>query len=143
MKYNDINLIETKKYKFNGWAWQILPNNLEEDFNPNEYIFDDIKDVAECFHTTSDNLEIIIKEEPIDLFLPQIHTILRTYKDFPRDKKRTKKVMREINKTGNLYPIYVENKDPNLFVMEGKHRLVAYILLGFKKIPVAYVSKKV
>jgi len=40
-------------------------------------------------------------------------------------------------------PMYVEQGDPDLFVMEGRHRMVAFWLAGMKIVPVAYASKKI
>lgn len=154
MKYIDI--IEKKKSKkrknkkatYTGWGW-IYPYGIggdpteivseSKDSNPTA---DDIASVAEWFHTTTDNLIINIVEEPITKFLKQIRELYNSYDKYPRDANRTKKIMKEIKNNNKIYPIYVENGDPSLFVMEGRHRMVAFMLLGFTTIPVAYVSKK-
>lgn len=137
MRYNDIKFLN---YRFNGHRWftgQLFESVLGK--NPTQ---DDILDVADWFHTTPDNLEIEIKQEPIEKFLKQIKEMYGTYSEFPKDAKRTKKIMREIESSGKTYPIYVQKDDDTLFVMEGRHRMVAFMLLGFKLIPVAYVSRK-
>lgn len=137
MRYTDIKF---SNYKFNGHKWfsgRLFESVLEK--NPTH---DDILDVADWFHTTPDNLEIEIKQEPIGKFLRQIHQMYSTYKEFPKDAKRTKKIMREIERSGKTYPVYVQKDDETLFVMEGRHRMVAFMLLGYKIIPVAYVSRK-
>jgi len=155
MKYVEINEKKRKKnktkksYRFAGYGWYGYPAQVIGDMeisenkilteNPSE---DDIKSVAEWFHTTIDNLEITLKSEPIVKFLDQIREMYNTYSEFPRDAARTKKIIKQIKLSDKLYPIYVENGDPRLFVMEGRHRMVAFMLLGYKTIPVAYVSKK-
>ena len=149
MKYIDIvekakRKKRKKSIRYTGWGW-IQPTSdaggISEATIANPTI-DDIRAVADWFHTTYDNLEINVVQEPITKFINQINMLYSTYGNFPKDSKRTKKIMKEIKNTDKLFPIYVENGDPSLFVMEGRHRMVAFMLLGFKEIPVAYVSKK-
>lgn len=40
-------------------------------------------------------------------------------------------------------PIYVEKDDPHNFIMEGRHRIVAFYLMGFKDVEVARCSLKI
>ena len=103
----------------------------------------DIKDVAEWLDTTPNNLTIEIIEEPIQKFINQITEMYQTYDEFPKDAKRTRNIIKSIKQTGKLYPIYVEKNDPHLFVMEGRHRMVAFWLLKLNRSPVAYVSIKI
>lgn len=153
MRWND--LIEAKKrkkskrnppiYFYGGWGWT---GSSEEGGDVSESrgsdpTADDIRDVAEWFHTTPDNLVIEITQEPISRFMKQIQDMYSSYSEFPKDAKRTKMIMKEIKQGGKLYPVYVSSDDQNEFVMEGRHRMVAFMLLGIKLIPVAWVSRKV
>lgn len=141
MTYDD--LITINKFKFNGHYWFNVPIIIAESSlsieNPTA---DDMKAVADWFHTTVDNLEITVVQEPIHKFINQIENMKQSYGTFPKDVKRTKKVISDIKSSNKLYPIYVEKNDPHFFIMEGRHRIVAFMILGIKTIPVAYVSKK-
>ena len=96
----------------------------------------DIESVAEWLDTSVANLKLTFKMEPIHKFEKQILEMLGTYDEFPKDVKRTKKIIGLINKTREVYPIFAEPK--HLFVMEGRHRVVAFGLLDIKEIPVFY-----
>lgn len=154
MKYIEINEKNCKKktknkFQFTGYGWYGYPEQVtgDMDISENEMLMenptaDDIKLVAEWFHTTIDNLSIEIKYEPITKFLNQIKEMYNSYTKFPKDAARTRKIIKQIKSSKKLFPIYVEKGDTRLFVMEGRHRMVAFMLLGYKIIPVAYVTKK-
>ena len=102
----------------------------------------DIADAAEWINTTPANLQIEHTQEPIEKYLTQIKEMYGTFDEFPQDKQKTNKIIKLIKAGAPVYPIYVEKGDSDLFVMEGRHRMVAFWLLGMKTIPVAYVSVK-
>ena len=102
----------------------------------------DINDVAEWLGTTPDRVEMRIVEEPIEKFLPQIKEMYSTYEEYPQDAERTNKILKLLKAGKEPLPIYVEVDDNHKFVMEGRHRMVAFWLAGLKHIPVAYVKKK-
>jgi hypothetical protein len=102
----------------------------------------DLKDVAEWMSTTSDKLNIVVKQEPIEKFIKQIREMYGTYDEFPEDEERTNRILKLLKRGAKPLPMYVEANDPDLFVMEGRHRMVAFWLAGMKTIPVAYVSVK-
>lgn len=129
-------------------AWQLIQKVtgtqlVGQEFN--EDAFDhqpqDLVDVAEWLNTTPDNVKIEVKQEPISKFVNQIKEMYSTFDEFPVDKARTDKIVTAIKSGEKPLPVYVEINDPNLFVMEGRHRMVAFYLLGMKQIPVAYASK--
>lgn len=109
------------------------------EYNHNE---SDLEDVADWLQTTKENLHIEIVYEPIEKFKKQIIEMYDTYDEFPKDGKRTNRILKMLGKGEKPLPIYVEKNDPYLFVMEGRHRMVAFYLYNMEKIPVAYVSKK-
>lgn len=102
----------------------------------------DLKDVSEWLDTSVDNIKVELKKEPISKFEKQIKEMYSTYDEFPKDEKRTNKILNQLKEGEKALPIYVEKNDKNLFVMEGRHRMVAFWLHEMKEIPVAYVSKK-
>ena len=102
----------------------------------------DLKDVSEWLGTSADNVKIELKKEPISKFEKQIKEMYGTYDEFPKDAKRTNKILNQLKRGEEVLPIYVEKNDKHLFVMEGRHRMVAFWLNKMKEIPVAYVSKK-
>ena len=98
----------------------------------------DLEAAAEWLGQNDINIDLI--EEPIELFMPQIKEMYDTYKEFPNDSKRTKNILEKLKRGEPEYPIYVKKGDSHRFVMEGRHRMVAFWLVGLKNIPVAYVS---
>ena len=103
---------------------------------------DDLSSVADWMDTTVDNLVVNVKQEPIDKFITQIREMYGTYGEFPKDEQRTNRILKLLKQGAEPMPIYVEANDPDLFVMEGRHRMVAFWLAGMKTIPVAFVSIK-
>lgn len=110
---------------------------LTESIDPTQQ---DLKDVAHWMSTTPGKLQITIKQEPIEKFIKQIREMYGTYDEFPEDEERTERILNLLKNGAKPLPIYVEATDPDLFVMEGRHRMVAFWLAGMKTIPVAYVS---
>lgn len=102
----------------------------------------DLKDVAEWLRTTVDDLDIEYRKESIDLYLKSAREMLESYDEFPQDKKRTDKIIKLLKKGEEALPIYVEKNDEHNFVMEGRHRMVAFYLLGYQEILVARVQSK-
>lgn len=110
---------------------------LIESIDPTQQ---DLKDVADWLNTTPDNLKIVVKQEPIEKFIKQIREMYGTYDEFPEDEERTNRILKLLKQGAQPKPIYVEATDPDLFVMEGRHRMVAFWLAGMTTIPVAYAS---
>jgi hypothetical protein len=100
----------------------------------------DLDDVADWMNTTPDKLSVEVKQESIEKFIKQIREMYGTYDEFPEDEDRTNRILKLLKRGAKPLPIYVEAGDPHLFVMEGRHRMVAFWLAEMKTIPVAYVS---
>jgi len=107
-----------------------------------EHNSQDLADVADWMQTTPDKLSVEVRQEPIEKFIKQIREMYGTYDEFPKDEERTNRILKLLRRGANPLPIYVEAGDPHLFVMEGRHRMVAFWLAEMKTIPVAYVSIK-
>jgi hypothetical protein len=103
--------------------------------------WDDIKSVAEWVDATEDevrfNYDAIF---PLKNIEKDILEMIDSYEEFPIDYRRTKRIIKEIQKTGWVEPLYIKKDDPNFFVMEGRHRMVAFYMLGMRQVPVLYVS---
>ena len=112
---------------------------LYEEVDPTR---EDLVSVAQWLHAEPYQIEVHIKHEPIDKFLGQIKEMHGTFGEFPKDERRTNKILRLLKQGATPMPMYVEQGDKDLFVMEGRHRMVAFWLAGAKTVPVAYVSKK-
>lgn len=110
---------------------------LSESADPTQQ---DLKDVADWLDTTPNKLKVEVKQEPIEKFIKQIHEMYGTYDEFPEDEKRTNHILKLLKRGAQPLPIYVAANDPDLFVMEGRHRMVAFWLAGMKTIPVAYAT---
>jgi len=80
--------------------------------------------------------------EMITNFLKDAKDMLDTYLEFPEDAERTNKIVELIQNNEPVLPIYVEKDVPDNFIMEGRHCIVAFMLLGMTEIPVARVSLK-
>lgn len=132
----------TARTVYGGW-WGGLGNDSGEDVTEGlEHSSQDLKDVAQWMHTTPDKLKIIVKQEPIEKFIKQIREMYGTYDEFPEDRERTESILELLKNGAQPMPVYVEEGDRDYFVMEGRHRMVAFWLAGMKTIPVAYVSVK-
>ncbi len=86
-----------------------------------------------------------LKIEPMAVFKERAEYLLRTYPEFPKDKARTNKIVRELRAGGQQRPIFSDAEafsDEDSFVMEGRHRIVAFYLLGYETVPVVYVSSE-
>ncbi len=112
---------------------------LYEEVDPTR---EDLASVAQWLSAAPDQIEVHIKQEPIDKFLGQIKEMHGTFSEFPKDERRTNKILRLLKQGATPMPMYVEQGDKDLFVMEGRHRMVAFWLAGMTTVPVAYVSKK-
>lgn len=93
---------------------------------------------AKCIN----QIETHIVKLPISIFLKQIKEMESTYKEFPKDKKRTEKIFKLLESGKSIQPIYVEDGDKSLFVMEGRHRMVAFLWKGLEEIDVCFCKLK-
>lgn len=77
--------------------------------------------------------------EPMAGFAEVAARLLATHADFPRDKARAARIVRLLEAGAPPWPIFVDEEDG--FVLEGRHRVVAFHMLGLAEIPVVRVSK--
>ena len=101
----------------------------------------DIDKVAIWMKSKPEDLGFVIKHEPIEAFAKDKER-LKNLNSYLKDLKRVKAISNQLKKTGQLLPIFVQMDDPNLFIMEGRHRILAFWLTGQSTIPVVYVNNK-
>ena len=114
-------------------------NSIEK----NPTFISDKKSVSEWINVPVGEIKIEMVAEPISKFKTQIIEMYNTYDEFPQDAKRTNKIVNLLKQGAPALPVWVEKDDPHLFVMEGRHRMVAFYLLGLTEILVAYVSQEI
>lgn len=103
----------------------------------------DLQSIALWLNVESvSHVHVKIKKIHIDTFEKQINEMEETYKEFPLEKKRTQKIFDKLNNGEMPQPIYVGKDDPNNFIMEGRHRVVAFKWFGLNEIIVAEVSEQ-
>jgi hypothetical protein len=77
--------------------------------------------------------------EPMRRFSQRAQDLLDTYPKFPKDKARTDRIIKALRSGAIPWPIFVDTEDD--FIIEGRHRIVAFHVLGLTEVPVVYVSK--
>lgn len=103
----------------------------------------DLKSIAMWLNVESiAAVDVQLTKMKLSEFRKQIDEMEATYEEFPKDKKRSQRIYNKIKEGAPPQPIFIEKEDPTLFVMEGRHRMVAFKWLGFEEIIVAKVSKK-
>jgi len=100
----------------------------------------DLQSISEWMDVPLESLNFSYRLQPIALFAKQAEEMLGTYEEFPEDEVRTNKILKIIKKQP-LYPVFVKEGDKDSFIMEGRHRIVAFWQAGIKQIPVFYVSE--
>jgi len=87
------------------------------------------------------HIDVKIKKISINTFEKQINEMEDSYKEYPLEKKRTQKILDKLNNGEMPQPIYVEKNDPHNYIMEGRHRIVAFKWFGLNEVIVAEVSE--
>lgn len=102
----------------------------------------DIKDVSEWMGCKEKELLLRPSLLPAEKFRVMVDEMIGTFDEFPEDKERTEVILKKIQSGEPCLPVFIEENDPHLFVMEGRHRMVAFMLAGIESIPVVFVSIK-
>lgn len=85
-----------------------------------------------------DDIRTEFVTRPTADFISQIKEMLNTYDEFPEDARRTQRIINAIRSGKPAQPVYIEQGDHDLFIMEGRHRIVAFYLLGITEVTVCY-----
>ena len=100
------------------------------------YAKDDINNIYEWFRDSTIYFEF--KMENINKFKNQIEEMESTLNEFPEDLCRIEHILIAIMLQDEpIYAIFVDKN--NDFILEGRHRIVAFSRLNLTEIPVYYV----
>jgi hypothetical protein len=86
------------------------------------------------------NCVFSIKQEHLDVFRNQAEEMLATYDEFPKEKSRTYQILKRLKHGERPLPIFIEYGDPQKFIIEGRHRIVAFMQMGLKYVTVVTVK---
>lgn len=100
----------------------------------------DIKSVGEWLNKDINDIKFYYKEEPFEMFESTALEMESTYDEFKDEEKRTYKILKLLNSGKPPMPIFVAKNDNDKFIMEGRHRIVAFLWFDLKTIPVIYVE---
>lgn len=100
------------------------------------YSNDDIKNIHKWFKDGS-IIKFEFKIENISKFKNQIQEMESTLNEFPEDKFRIEHIF-TLLQNEPIYAIFVDKNDN--FILEGRHRIVAFSRRNQIEIPVYYVS---
>jgi hypothetical protein len=119
-------------------SWTVTNDNIDRELQKKDLL-------SVVGWLSADSPEDLVIEQPsqvpIDIFSKQINEMESTYDEFTEDKDRTEAIYDKIKNGEKPQPVYVEKDDVDLFVMEGRHRMVAFKWLGMSEVPLCYVSK--
>jgi hypothetical protein len=101
----------------------------------------DIKSVSEWMTCDVEALRFRLVSEPADLFANMVKNLLVSYDQFPKERTRANRVAKLLRAGQSAWPVFIEQGDPERFIMEGRHRIVAFLGTGRNHVPVAYVTK--
>lgn len=100
----------------------------------------DVKDVGEWLNKPIDEIKYYYKEEPISMFIDTIREMESTYDEFVDERDRTEHIVDLLESGNKPMAIFIELNDKDNFIMEGRHRIVAFSWFGLDKVPVVYVQ---
>ena len=100
----------------------------------------DVKDVGEWLNKPIDEIKYYYKEEPITMFMDTIDEMESTYDEFIDERDRTEHIFDLLESGNPPMAIFIELNDKDNFIMEGRHRIVAFSWFGLNKVPVVYVE---
>ena len=101
----------------------------------------DLKNVSEWLRCKPQDLRLRLTNLPAERFYQMAQDMLGTYEEFPQDEARTRKILRAIQSGEPVLPVFIEEGDEHHFIMEGRHRIVAFIQSGIAEISVAFVGQ--
>ena len=99
----------------------------------------DVDDVSEWLSKPINKIKFYYKEEPISMFSDTISEMESTFDEYEDEFDRTEYILDLLEVGGKPMPIFVELNDESRFIMEGRHRIVAFSWFGMDKVPVIYV----
>ncbi len=101
----------------------------------------DLEDVSQWLNCKPQQLIVRQTSLPLSFFHQTAEDMLGTFDEFPEDEARMQKILAAIRNGEPVLPVFIEDGDEHHFIMEGRHRIVAFYLAGIKAVPVAFVCK--
>jgi len=101
----------------------------------------DLNDISQWLRCTPQQLVLRQTSLPLTFFHQTAEDMLATFDEFPEDEARMQKILAAIRNGAPVLPVFIEDGDEHHFIMEGRHRIVAFYLAGIKAVPVAFVCK--
>lgn len=129
--------------------WQEIVESKETWFTASDIyrVYPELKQRKDLEHAVKwfsgvspDECEFSLSLESIETFRSQIDEMVASYPTFPKERARTKKIASEIKNGERALPVFVEYGDDRNFIIEGRHRIVAFDQLGMKKAIVCWVK---
>lgn len=102
---------------------------------------DDLRAVAKWLKCQPSELVSRTETLSIESFRNHIESCKASYVHFPLEERRTQKIRRSLQKREPAFPVFVEEGDSDLFILEGRHRIVAFYDFGMKVVDVVFVSR--
>ncbi len=91
---------------------------------------------------TVEDIDTRLVKMPIERLMKQIKEMESTYDEFPDDKARTDKIYNALKRGESVQPVYIEEGDDFLFVLEGRHRMVAFMWAKLPEVDVCFCKLK-
>lgn len=95
-------------------------------------IASDLIDFAAWFKADSTQLKYNLEYCPMSKFIEEAKELYATYPQFPNDAKRTQKIIKALRAGAQQLPVFIDSEG---FICEGRHRIVAFMLLGLQSVP--------
>lgn len=125
--------------KPNKSFWQAGTTYVHEQIQ-NHVADDDLQNIAEWFEPYQEGLQFTFQYLPMSQFASQAKEMIESLPEFPDDKRRINKIKKLLKEGQPSFPVFVDAQDPDLFVLEGRHRLCALFQLNHALVPVLLVN---
>jgi len=99
----------------------------------------DLADVAKWMECGMEELSLRVSAEPMAGFADLAAYLLDSQRTFPNDARRTRKILRLLREGERQLPVFVDDRDG--FLMEGRHRVVAFHMAGLEMLTVVRVRR--
>lgn len=100
-----------------------------------------LKSVKWMSGASLDQFEVQFSVESIEMFRSQIDEMVESYNTYLKDKSRMKKILLDLKGGHRALPVFIEYGDPTNFIIEGRHRIVAFDQLGMPKVMVGRLRR--
>ena len=100
----------------------------------------DIEDVSQWLRVPVSELRFRSEILSIEVFREQISECLSTYDEFSDDARRMRDILAALKRGEGALPVFVEDGDESMFILEGRHRIVAFSEFGLTQVEVMFAS---